>query len=89
MKKFDFYGGIFLASMLLPAAVIVAEMFAPFKNLLTSLFTHHWIGKLAIVIAAFVAGGYFLRKKAERVWYVTLGSLAAILLFFMLHYFIL
>ena len=86
MRKFDYNGGALASSAALAAAVIVAELFPPFKNFLTATFSHHWIGKTAIVIAFFVVGGYTLKASEKKAWYGALASLAAMLMFFVLHY---
>ena len=93
--KFSFYNGAFAASVLLAVLVIAAELAKPFKDFLASVFTHHWIGKAVLTAAAFVIIGYLYKQdnvfgvKSEKAsWYATLGSLAVILLFYILHFFV-
>lgn len=88
MRKFDYYGGVFVSSIALAAAVMGAELFAPFKSALAAVFTHHWPGKVFIVVVAFILGGYFLRRSEKSAWYATIGSLAAILVFFIIHFYL-
>jgi len=92
-EKFSFYNGTFAASVLLAILVIVAELAKPFKDFLASIFTHHWIGKGILTAAAFVIVGYLYKQdkvfnvKSEKAsWYATLGSLAVIFLFYVIHF---
>ena len=95
MKKFNPYNGTFAASTLLAALVIAAELYAPFKTFLASVFTHHWIAKAVLVAAAFIIVGFACKKdelfgvKSEKIsWYSILGSLAIIFLFYIIEFFI-
>ena len=92
-EKFSFYNGTFAAAMLLAVLVIAAELAKPFKDFLASIFTHHWIGKGILTAAAFVIVGYLYKQdkvfnvKSEKAsWYATLGSLAVIFLFYVIHF---
>lgn len=94
MNKFNFYGAIIGASSILTVSVILAELMGPFKNMLTSLFTHHWIGKLALTIAAFILFGYLIQKNElfgrqlkKIAWNATIINLTIIFLFFIIIYF--
>lgn len=95
MTKFSFYFGATASAWLLAILVIVADLYEPFKNLLKSAFSHHWIGKAVIITVAFLMFGFLLRNKAslgsisdERLaWYSMLGSLMAIFLFFIIEFF--
>ena len=93
-ERFSFYNGAFAAAVLLAVLVIAAELAKPFKDFLASIFTHHWIGKAVLTAAAFLIVGYVYKQdnvfgvKSEKAsWYATLGSLAVILLFYVLHFF--
>lgn len=95
MPKFSFYNGIIVAAPILTIMIIVAELFAPFKNGLKAAFGHHWIGKVVISIILFVLAGFLLSKKeswfgkpAEKeAWKSAVGSIVIIGLFFVVHYF--
>lgn len=93
--RFNFYNGTFAASALLAVLVIAAELYAPFKTFLASVFTHHWIAKAVLIVLAFVIVGLAYKKdklfgiKSEQIsWYGILGSLAAIFLFYIVEFFI-
>ena len=94
MKKFNFYFGATVSTWLLALMVIAAELFAPFKELLVGVFSHHWIGKGILVAIAFIAAGYLFSEKktfagkpvADAAWYSTLGSMTVILLFFIIEF---
>lgn len=96
MTKFNFYLGAAASAWLLAVLVIVAELFLPFKDFLKNIFSHHWIGKAVIIFGAFFIFGFFMRNKnsigkisdGKFAWYSTLLSLAIMLLFFIVHYFI-
>ncbi len=92
-RGFSFYNGAFAASLLLAILVIVAELAKPFKDFLASIFTHHWVGKGVLTAAAFIIIGYVYKQdnifgiKSEKAsWYATLGSLAIIFLFYIIHF---
>lgn len=94
MTKFNFYLGTAASAWLLAILVIAAELYEPFKNLLKSTFSHHWIGKSAVITIAFLAFGFILRDKKyvdhvrddKLAWYSVLGSLIAIFLFFAVEF---
>ena len=95
MLKFNFYASAFASSLLLALLVIIAELAAPLKAFLASVFTHHWIGKAVLVVLAFIAVGFLYKKESifgitneKLAWYGTLGTLAAIFLFYVIHYFV-
>ncbi len=95
MKKLNMFAGAAVASWLLAAMVIAAELVAPFKSLLAAVFTHHWIGKVVIVSIAFFAAGCIMKKnksflgmKLEKAaWYSSVLSLVAILVFYVIEFF--
>lgn len=94
MKKFSFYLGASASAWMLAILVIAAELSEPFKNLLKSIFTHHWIGKAAVITFAFLLFGFMLNGKKsiagipsnKLAWYSMLGSLVIILLFFAIEF---
>ena len=95
MKKFNFYAGGFVASSLLTILVILAELSSSFKEVLTSIFTHHWIGKLIIITIAFVISGFAYKKNkifgkdiGKVSWYSVVWGLDIIFLFYVILYFI-
>lgn len=93
-SKFSFYNGLTFSAWLLTIMVIASELFAPFKDLLKTLFTHHWVGKGVIITVAFILFGFLLREKEsigsmsseKAAWYSTLASLIVILLFFIIEF---
>lgn len=95
MAKFNYYFGASASALLLAVLVIAAELISPFKNFLKAAFTHHWIGKGVIITLAFVIFGFLFKDKdsiaklsSEKIaWYSTIGSLAAILLFYIMEFF--
>ncbi|MBI2137021.1 hypothetical protein HYU12_00715 [Candidatus Woesearchaeota archaeon] len=93
VQKFDFYAGALAASVLLVLLVIGAELFPTLKELLKSVFTHHWVGKVVLSAAAFAAAGFFYRGKTifgmgigKAAWYAVVGAFAVIFLFFVGHF---
>lgn len=94
MAKFNFYFGATMSAWLLAILVIVAELAEPFKNFLKTIFTHHWIGKAAIVILAFLIFGFLLKDKGsigkvsddKLAWFSAIGSLTIIFLFFVIEF---
>ncbi|HIK02866.1 TPA: hypothetical protein H1012_03425 [archaeon] len=92
--KFNYYIGATAGSWLLLALILAVEFSAPFKGVLVSIFSHHWIGKAVLVTLAFAAAGFlFAGKKsvagiADRdcAWYSIVSVLALIFLFFVLHF---
>lgn len=59
MKQRIVYAAIWSAFTVLvfvTAVTIVADLFAPFKDWLAALFTHHWVGKSILASALFVVG---------------------------------
>ena len=94
MKKFNYYISTSAASLLLAILVIAAEFLAPFKSLLASIFSHHWLAKAIIITIVFILTGFYydknklFGKKIEHIaWYSTLLSISVIFLFFIIHYF--
>lgn len=92
-ERFSFYNGAFAASVLLAVLVIAAELSKLFKDFLASVFTHHWIGKAVLTATTFVVVGLIYKKDSifdinseKAAWYSMLGSLAAILLFYIAHF---
>ncbi len=92
---FNFHLGIAASSLLLAILVIGGELFAPLKDLLKNVFTHHWIGKAVIISLVFFIAGYLARNREagkipdeELAWKSTLASIAAIFAFYIIHYFL-
>jgi hypothetical protein len=88
-QKFNFYLGIAASAWLLAAMVIATELIAAFKTLLVPIFVHHWISKAVVVSLAFVAAGFLHPKNSENAklgWYSVLGSMAVILLFYIIEF---
>ena len=88
-RKFNFYLGAAASAWLLAILVIVAELAAPFKTLLQTLFGHHWIGKAVIVALVFVAAGFLVKEKKPHeklAWYSAVGSMAVIFLFYVIEF---
>lgn len=91
---FNYHLGAAASAWLLAIMVIVAELFAPFKDMLKATFGHHWIGKAVLVTVAFVVAGFLLANKDsvgryshdQFSWYSTLGSLAVILLLYIVEF---
>jgi len=96
MARFNFYAGATASAWLLATLVIVAELIVPFKTLLKTIFSHHWIGKAVAITLAFIIFGFLLKEKVSSgrfnesniAWYSTIGNLLAILLFFVIEYFV-
>ena len=86
-------GSIF-SSLLFSLLTIVGEEWAPLKDWLKNTFTHHWLGKGALAIAAFsiitlwqeyVCSG---ERAAQMIWYAVASALlstVALIGFFVLH----
>ena len=95
-EKFSFYAGAGVSAWVLALAVIAAGLYAPFKALLASVFSHHWIGKTVLVIAFFLIAGFVFKGKntflrwpvGDFAWKSTLASLALIFLFFLIEFFV-
>ena len=95
MAKFNLYFGATTSTWLLAILVIVAELAEPFKTFLKDTFSHHWIGKAAIITISFLLFGLLLRNKDsimnvsddKLAWYSVLGSLIVIFLFFIIEFF--
>lgn len=92
--KFNFYAGGIFASGVLTISVILAELFEPFKELLSSVFTHHWIGKIILMVAVFLIFGFTYKEKKifgknlkYAAWKSVTWSLNTIFLFYLLYYF--
>lgn len=93
MKKFNVYKAGSAAAILLAVMVIFAELVKPFKEILKNIFWHHWIGKVVLMSVVFLIVGYLYKDKISLAdekfaWKSVLASLAAILLFYIIHYFI-
>lgn len=94
--KLNFYAGGAIAMWLLVIMVIAAELFEPFKTALASVFTHHWIGKLVLVIIAFILFSFLFKDKKsimnipyeKLAWKSAIGSLALIFLFYVFEFFV-
>ena len=95
MMKFNFYAGGIGASWILTLSVILAELVEPFKDFLTSTFTHHWIGKIVLVAIMFLIFGFIYKEKkmfGKNIGYVAwksiTWSLNLIFLFYLVYYFL-
>lgn len=96
MKRFNLYLGASASASLLAILIILAELSEPFKAILTTMFSHHWIGKAVVITLAFVVFGLLFRGKNrigkfsdEKVaWYSVIGSLSVIFLFYLIEFFI-
>ena len=94
MEKFNFFAGATAGAWLLAVLVIVAELVAPFKELLKAVFWHHWIGKAVLVLLAFLVAGLWLKNKNQLLgkpaetlaWQSCIASLAIIALFFIIEF---
>ena len=94
---FHFALGATVSAWLLALLVVGAELAPAFKEWLKAVFWHHWIGKVAVTLGAFiVVGMLFSRARIRKIfsvdvdraaWWSVLGSLAAILLFYIWAYF--
>ncbi len=96
MRKLNLYLGAAASSLLLSILVILGELLKPFKNFLASIFTHHWVAKIVLITLAFIIFSFFLGNKnkifgfkdADAAWYSTLAATIAILLFYVMEYFL-
>ena len=94
MKRFNFFVGAAVAAVVLALLVVFAELIGPFKSFLATLFSHHWIGKAVIMPVAFLVAGFVAKEgKKDSValaknvtWYGCLGSLGAMLVFYILYF---
>lgn len=93
--KFNFYAGGAVASLVLTISVILAELVKPFKDVLTDVFTHHWIGKVVLMTIIFLVFGFTYKGKkmfGKNIGYVAwksvTWSLNIIFLFYLLYYFL-
>ena len=93
--KFNFYAGGAVASGVLTLSVILSELVKPFKDILTIVFTHHWIGKIALMAIIFLIFGFAYKGKkmfGKNIGYVAwksvTWSLNTIFLFYLLLYFL-
>ncbi|GEM_PF-4662091 len=92
--KFNLYIGAASSAILLTIMVILTEISAGFKGVLTSVFTHHWIAKVVVVFLALFIFGYLFRDKKNFIlhtdekaaWHFTLAALAIIFLFFVFDF---
>ncbi len=95
LSKLNLYLGATISSWALAALVVATELYAPFKNILASTFTHHWIGKGVLTALVFILFSYLLRnrkkigsyKDGEAAWYSAIGSLAVISIFYLIEFF--
>ncbi|MEK7171397.1 MAG: hypothetical protein AAB739_00665 [Patescibacteria group bacterium] len=98
MKKY-FIAAI-VSIIYIPLITIAAELYAPLKDFLKSVFWHHWLGKSVILIILFIAvafiSGASLAKYEEdnnkdgkfligTLWLATFSALTVVL-FFMIEY---
>ncbi|HII65623.1 TPA: hypothetical protein HA295_02495 [Candidatus Woesearchaeota archaeon] len=96
MAKFNAAIGATASAWLLALLVIAGELSGPLKALLKDTFGHHWIGKAVLVTGALLLFGFVFRdrksigtwKDEKAAWVSVLLSLAAIFLFFIIHYLI-
>lgn len=94
MRKFNLYFGAATSSLLLAILVIAAELSESFKALLTNIFSHHWLAKLALVVLAFISAGFLFGNKNKVFgikdesigWYSVLLSISVIFLFYLLEF---
>jgi len=89
MEKLNYFFAVTVTSWLLALMIITAEFYSPFKDLLKAVFTHHWIGKIAILIVVFLLVGFLFKEKQsseKTAYYSAVGSLAVILLFFVFKF---
>lgn len=87
--RFNLYLATTASAILLTILVITAELSKPFKNILTGIFTHHWIGKAVLITLAFIIFGFLSKKiKEDIAWYSVVGSLIIILIFYIIEYLI-
>jgi hypothetical protein len=63
IEKFNSFLAITVSSWLLALMVIIAEFSSPFKDFLTVIFSHHWMGKLVILIIVFLIVGFLFKEK--------------------------
>ncbi len=87
--KFNFYASISSSAFLLTLLIIASEISAAFKEMLASMFGHHWIAKVVIVTILFIACGLAGKEQDEKIaWYGTVGSLVVIFIFYVLEFLI-
>lgn len=98
MKKY--FISTIVSIIYIPLITIAGELYAPLKNLLKSIFWHHWLGKSVVLVILFIAvvliSGAFLPKHEENndkdgkflTWtlYLSTFSALAILVFFVIEY---
>ncbi|MDO8634459.1 MAG: hypothetical protein Q7K34_04180 [archaeon] len=89
IEKFNSFMAATVSPWLLALVVIAAELFPPFKALLASVFSHHWIGKLVITLGVFVLVGFLVKKQAteKTAFYSIIGGLLVILAFYIFVFF--
>ena len=78
------------SALVLLALIFLAAFFAGFKALLTTLFSHHWVGKFIITTLVFLVVGFFSRATKKETdqfaWKTTLWVLAIIFAFYLIEY---
>lgn len=67
LDEFNFYLGAAASAWLLTVMVLLTELSAPFKDILTKVFTHHWIAKLILVTLIFIVVSKLYPKKQKMV----------------------
>ncbi|MEK7129303.1 MAG: hypothetical protein AAB858_03040 [Patescibacteria group bacterium] len=88
--------GSIVAIIAVTVITIVGELYAPFKDWLKGVFTHHWLGKsaLAVIIfifVSFVGNILFSREENRAKWlleallYVALLATLFLMIFFFYH----
>ena len=89
----NFYNGASASSVFLALLVIGAELIPPLKSTLAAIFNHHWVGKLILVLGAFILSSLVWKNETvfgigsdRAAWHSVLLSMAAMLLFYILHY---
>ncbi|MDO8628665.1 MAG: hypothetical protein Q7R56_02840 [Nanoarchaeota archaeon] len=85
--KFNHELATSISSWTLAIIVVLAEIITPFKNLLKTLFTHHWLGKVAIILAVYLIIGFFTKKPYQHSYRDVIISMSIILIYYIIHYF--
>lgn len=90
-----------LAVVFVTVITISGETYAPLKNWLASTFTHHWLGKSVLTAGVFVivtiiltiipyretSTSFSLGRRIQRLNLVTVVATAALVGFFIYHYY--